>query len=183
MINSKSDYIAYLEADKKAMGISKNPKFNLFSEIWQFVRLLRKTEYLNNCKRGSVIGKIQYRITSIKLHKLSMKLGFEIPLNTVGKGLSISHKGTIVIHPDARIGENCRLHVCVNIGTSMGTQNDVPKIGDNVYIGPGAKIFGPIEIGNNTVIGANAVVNKSFSEGNVTIGGVPAKIISDKGRV
>ena len=51
-------------------------------------------------------------------------------------------------------------------------------IGDNVYIGPGAKLFGPIQIGDNTVIGANAVVNKSFKEGNCTIVGVPAEIIS-----
>lgn len=52
-----------------------------------------------------------------------------------------------------------------------------PRLGDNVYIGPGAKIFGPIEIGDNVAIGANAVVNKSFPD-SVTIAGVPAKIIS-----
>jgi serine O-acetyltransferase len=51
--------------------------------------------------------------------------------------------------------------------------------GDNVYIGPGAKIFGPIVIGNNVAIGANAVVNKSFQH-NCTIAGVPAKVISQK---
>jgi serine O-acetyltransferase len=56
----------------------------------------------------------------------------------------------------------------------------VPRIGDNCYLGPGAKLFGAIVIGDNTVIGANAVVNKSFPNGNVTLGGVPARIISEK---
>lgn len=66
--------------------------------------------------------------------------GFSIGLNCFGKGLSISHIGTIVVNHEARIGENYRLHVCVNIGTGS------PQIGDNVYIGPGAKLFGKIYI-------------------------------------
>ena len=83
------------------------------------------------------------------------------------------------MNPNAKIGKNCRIHVGVNIG-SAADSDETPVIGDNVYIGPGAKIFGGIVIGNNTVIGANAVVNKSFPEGGVTIGGIPAKIISAK---
>jgi serine O-acetyltransferase len=50
-----------------------------------------------------------------------------------------------------------------------------------VYIAPGAKIYGAIEIADNIAIGANAVVNKSFLEPNITIAGVPARKISDKG--
>ena len=49
-------------------------------------------------------------------------------------------------------------------------------IGDNVYIGPGAKIFGAITIGDNVKIGANAVVNKSFGD-DISIGGIPARIL------
>ncbi|HMP14590.1 MAG TPA: hypothetical protein PKD70_11975, partial [Saprospiraceae bacterium] len=48
---------------------------------------------------------------------------------------------------------------------------------NNVYIGPGAKIFGAIQIADNVAIGANAVVNKTFGESGVVIGGVPAKVI------
>jgi serine O-acetyltransferase len=69
----------------------------------------------------------------------------------------------------------------VNIGTEAGKSKAAPTVGDNCYIGPGAKIFGEINIGPNTVIGANAVVNKSFPEGNQTIAGIPAKVISQKG--
>ena len=54
-------------------------------------------------------------------------------------------------------------------------------IGDNVFIGSGAKIIGEVTIANNIAIGAGAVVTKSFSEDNITIAGVPAKIISHKG--
>lgn len=87
----------------------------------------------------------------------------------------------MVINGAARIGENCRIHVGVNIGTAAGTNGQAPVIGNNVYIGPGAKLFGPIKIGNGVAIGANAVVNKSFEEDNVTLAGVPAKIINHTG--
>ena len=80
----------------------------------------------------------------------------------------------------AKVGANCRLHVGVNIGTSAGQRSAAPVLGDNCYIGPGAKLFGAITIGDGTVIGANAVVNRDFPEGEVTLGGVPAKVISDK---
>ena len=83
------------------------------------------------------------------------------------------HWGSIVISSRAIIGCNARIHSCVNIGAD---KSGAPVIGDNVYIGPGAKIFGNISIGNNVKIGANAVVNKSFPS-DVSIAGVPAKII------
>ena len=75
----------------------------------------------------------------------------------------------------------------VNVGTSAGldvnghfNNTNAPTFGNNVYIGPGAKIFGKITIGDNVAIGANAVVNKDVPS-NVTVGGIPARIISNKG--
>ena len=62
----------------------------------------------------------------------------------------------------------------------MGENGKAPTIGDNCFIGPGAKLFGDIKIGDNVAIGANAVVNKDFGD-NVTIAGVPAKVVSKKG--
>ena len=81
----------------------------------------------------------------------------------------------------ASIGENCRIHAGVNIGTAAGTIGQAPKIGNNVYIGPGAKIFGPITLADGVVIGANAVVNRDCLEKNATLVGVPAKVINHKG--
>ena len=120
-----------------------------------------------------------YCLSKYLLRKKSIQLGFSIPENCFEEGLSIAHYGNIVVNPNARIGKNCRIHTGVNIGSSA-IEDGFPEIGNNAYIGPGAKIFGAIVIGDNTVIGANAVVNKSFPEGGVTLGGIPAKVISNK---
>jgi serine O-acetyltransferase len=93
----------------------------------------------------------------------------------------------LILDPTTRIGKNCRIHMGVHIGGAAtfvepNMQSEYsPRIGDNVYIGPGAKIYGPVKIGNNCVIGANAVVTKSFVEEGLTIAGVPAKIITRNG--
>ena len=89
--------------------------------------------------------------------------------------MSIAHKGTIVTNGNARVGKNCRIHTCVNIGTLPGNSGLAPTIGDNVYICPGAKIYGKIKIAENIVIGANAVVGRSFEEPNICIAGAPAQ--------
>jgi serine O-acetyltransferase len=57
----------------------------------------------------------------------------------------------------------------------------MPKIGNDVFIGPGAVIFGPVEIADGIAIGANSFVNKSFEEPNITIAGSPARKVSNKG--
>jgi len=102
------------------------------------------------------------------VHKqLSYKLGYTIYANQFGPGLFIGHYGTIVINKACRIGANCVLNVCVNIG--MGGS----IIGDNCYVGPGVKIVKPVHIGNNVVIGANAVVNKDIPD-NTMVAGIPA---------
>lgn len=180
MIKSKAEYREYVLADEKNYFRTKPTlKQRLFDDVWKYQVYLRKCEYLKNTRKFlPLILNIRYVYCKHKLKKLGYKLGFSISENTIGKGLSIAHYGSIVVSPHARIGENCRIHVGVNIG--MGARGEgAPKIGDNVYIGPGAKLFGDIEIGNNCVIGANAVVNKSFPAG-VTLGGIPAKVISDK---
>lgn len=109
-----------------------------------------------------------------KFRKISVKLGFSIPINVFGPGLSLPHRGNIIINPQTCIGENCRIHVGVNIGAY---RDKAPRIGSNVYIGPGAIIFGDIEIADNCHIGANATVNKSVLEPNCSIGGTPAKVL------
>ena len=176
MISSKSDFLNFLEADRISLGISKKYPEVFTNDIYRFQIQLRRLELALNCSRNPL--SILWRRFFFK--RISAKLGFSISPNTFGPGLSIAHRGTIVVNGGARIGANCRIHVDVNIGTEAGKSSAAPKIGNNCYIGPGAKLFGDIEIGSNTVIGANAVVNKSFPEGNQTLGGVPAKVISNK---
>ena len=180
MIQSKNDYRYYLEADKRALGITKKYPSFFEDEIWKFERLLRKIEFYTNCRNRS-FWKFYLFYLRWRLHNQSIKLGFTISQNIFGPGLCIAHHGTIVINDSVTIGANCRIHTCVNIGTAAGPQELVPKIGNNVYIGPGAKIFGDIQIADGIAIGANAVVNKSFLEPGITIAGIPAKKISDHG--
>jgi serine O-acetyltransferase len=184
MIQSKEDYLFYLEADRVALGEKKRTwkdalKDPFMDSVWKFERLLRNYEYYRNCRPRSP----RFKIAAIQFQRASTRLGFTIPPNTFGPGLSIAHIGTIVINPAARIGSNCRIHVCTSIATAAGFLDKVPKIGNNVYIGPGAKIFGDITIADDIAIGANAVVNRSFLEPGITIAGVPAKKISDKGSI
>lgn len=107
-------------------------------------------------------------------------MGWSIEPNTFGPGMCIVHYGTVVVNANSNIGKNARLQAGVNIGTNAGEQK-APQIGDNVYFGPGAKVFGDITIASNIAIASNAVVNKSFLDEGVTIGGIPAKIISYNG--
>ena len=110
---------------------------------------------------------------------MQLKLGFSIPLNVFGPGLSIAHYGTIVIAEGAKVGSNCRIHEGVTIGATNGTTN-AAIIGDNVFIGTGAKIIGGVRISDNVQIAANAVVVKNIiSENGCTVGGVPARVISN----
>lgn len=182
MIKSRKDYIEYLACDARALGYeSSKPKWGGVSHaIYAYERLLRKCEYYNNCKKNIVYK--PYRLyLKYMFRRKSIKYGFEIPLNCFGKGLSIAHIGPIIINGGAKIGDNCRIHVGVNIGTAAGFADKAPEIGNNVYIAPGAKVFGEIKIADGIVVGANAVVNKSFLTPDISIAGVPAKQINSKG--
>ena len=179
MIRSHADLQAFREADRIALRRTFSIHL-MYDEVWKFQRLLRRVEYITNCKKNKgLFWRIVHKWYSLRFHSQSVRCGFDIPPNVFGPGLSIAHRGTIVVHPDARIGQNCRIHVDVVIGTRPGPDDLVPSIGDNCYIGPGAKIFGDITIGANTAIGANSVVNHSFPEGNMTIAGAPARKVSD----
>lgn len=180
VIRTKEDLQYYLEADRIALGIKRKRPRLFGDEIWKFQRLLRELEFLQNVQY-SLVKRVLYAITKFRYHELGLRLGITIPCNVCGPGLSIAHIGTIVINDAVRIGKNCRLHVCVNIGAAAGRPKDAPIIGDNVYVGPGAKLYGAIQVADNIAIGANAVVNKSFFTPGVSIAGVPAKQVSEKG--
>jgi serine O-acetyltransferase len=180
MIRSKEDYQYYLEADRISLGIRGSFEEKITHDVWRFERYLRKVEYYRNCKK-SVFWRPLIIILNYRFKLLSTRLGFFILPNVFGPGLSIGHPGTLIVNGVAKVGKNCRIHNCVYIATKAGFTDKAPTIGDNVYIGPGAKIFGDITIADGIAIGANAVVNQSFTEPNITIGGVPAKKISNKG--
>lgn len=177
MIHSKQDLKYYLNQDKLALHYSDDDKPSIIKdEFWKWEILLRKNEYVTNCLSNIIW--FPYRAwIKYRYHKCSVKLGFTVPLNCFGPGLSIAHYGTITIG-NAKVGRNCRLQEGVNIGSTGGSKK-AATIGDNVFIGTGAKIIGDISIANNCVIGANSVVVKSINENGITVAGVPAKKISE----
>lgn len=173
MITDKESLAFYLAADKFALRRKrKHPK--LFSdEIWKFQILLRKCEYFKNTNNNWSLHSL---ITRFRFHKMSVRLGFDIPMNVCGPGMKINHRGTLVINGNSRIGKWCDMHPGVCVGdnpyaTEKGEKvSNVPTIGDYVFLGPGAKIFGKIVVGDNVMVGANAVVNKDVASDMVVFG-------------
>ncbi|QNF27381.1 serine O-acetyltransferase [Metabacillus elymi] len=177
MIKSKEELINYLAKDKIALYKTyKRPKL-IGDEIWRFQIIYRKYEYTRNCLKKKI--HLPYLLfLKYRFNKLSIKLGFSIPINTIESGLSIAHYGTIVINGNSKIGKNCRIQEGVTIGATSG-EVKAPLIGDNVFIGSGAKIIGDIKIADDVVIGAGSVVVKSIYEKGITVAGVPAKKASN----
>lgn len=123
--------------------------------------------------------KIEWKFLSRLISQISRFLtGIEIhPGAQIGKRLFIDHGMGIVIGETAKIGNDCTIYHGSTLG---GTGKDKikrhPTLGNNVMVGCGAKVLGPIKIGNNVKIGANAVVLKDVKS-NSTIVGVPRKNI------
>jgi serine O-acetyltransferase len=116
------------------------------------------------------------------LEHCKYKFGISIPFETrIGEGLYIGHFGGIVVNERAVIGKNCNLSHDVTLGqTNRGARKGCPVIGDNVYIGPGAKIIGNVTLGAHVAVGANCVVTRDVPEQGV-VAGVPGRLISRQG--
>lgn len=100
------------------------------------------------------------------------------PYATIGEGLLIHHSVGIVVGHEVIIGNHCEIFQNVTIGSNRKEKNGryMPIIGNNVSIGSGAVVVGPIKVGNNVHIGANSYVDKDIPD-NVVVAGCPAKII------
>ena len=94
-------------------------------------------------------------------------------------GIFIDHGMGIVIGETTVIGNNVTLYQGVTLGGTRSTKTKRhPTLKDNVIVGAGAKILGPIVIGKNSKIGANSVVTKNIPS-NTTVVGVPGRIIEN----
>ena len=104
--------------------------------------------------------------------------GIEIhPAATIGRRFFIDHGMGVVIGETAEIGDDCTLYHGVTLGgTSWEKGKRHPTLGDDVIVGAGAKVLGPICIGKGSRIGSNAVVLKDVPEGGTAIG-VPGHIV------
>ncbi len=129
--------------------------------------------------------KIACCLRKVKLHFLAklvlqigrMITGIEINLGAqIGQRVFIDHGMGVVIGATAIIGND----VVIYHGVTLGSTGNIdgrrhPKVGNNVLIGAGAKLLGPITVGDNVSIGANAVVTKDIPANSVAVG-VPAII-------
>ena len=177
MIDNRDTYQQYIRQDQRALGRQQDARPRFFGdEIWKFEILLRKVEFDINCRHGAA-GKLIGKWHKIWFHRLSVRLGFTIPPNVFGPGLSIPHYGTIVVHGNVRAGKNCRLQEGVTIGATNGS-HEAAVIGDNCYFGSGAKVIGAVRIADDVAVGANAVVTKDIAEPGTTWAGAPARKIS-----
>ena len=118
------------------------------------------------------ISQIARHCTGIEIH----------PAATIGKRFFIDHGMGVVIGETTEIGDDCTIYQGVTLG---GTGKDVgkrhPTLGNNVMVGAGAKVLGPVLIGSNSKIASNAVVLHAVPE-NSTAVGIPAKVVKRDGK-
>lgn len=135
---------------------------------YRIANKLYKTKHFFSAR---CISQIARSLTGIEIH----------PGATIGSGLFIDHGMGVVIGETTEIGNNCTLYQGVTLG---GTGKDKgkrhPTLGDNVLVGAGARVLGPINIGDNSKIASGAVVLKDVPE-NSTAVGIPAKVVRRDG--
>lgn len=143
---------------------------------------LKYTVIFRYCQYYRRKNRLLFYFYFLWMRRLKYKYGIDISYRTtIGKGLYIGHFGGIVIHGDAVIGENCNLSQGMTIGIlARGNTSGVPKIGDRVFIGPGAVLLGGINVGNDVLIGTNAIVTFDVAEKSVVASPL-STIISNKG--
>ena len=153
-------------------------------------------------RNGALLELFTVKGLAVLLHRVAHHLGGRTPLlghmvkqlnhvltgadiawqARIGPGLILYHPTGVVIGPHVSIGARLRVQQGVTIGGDGGRSAGIdssPTIGDDVQIGPGAKVFGRIHVGNAAVVGANSVVLDSVPPGRTAVG-VPARILNEK---
>jgi serine O-acetyltransferase len=113
-----------------------------------------------------------FPITRLILRCYEYGYGIRIPYQTqIGSGFYISHAAGIVINPYTVIGRNCNISGQVTLGEAGSEAGKgQPVIGDNVHIGPRAKVIGVVRVGNKVVISADCVVSEDIPDASVVFG-------------
>jgi serine O-acetyltransferase len=121
-----------------------------------------------------IISQVNRFLTGVEIH----------PAAKIGRGLFIDHGMGIVIGETSEIGDNCVLFHNVTLGgTGKHKGKRHPTIGDNVFIGTGATLLGPLTVGNNVKIGANTFIIMHDVPNNCTVVGSPGRIVKLEGEV
>ncbi|MGS2718462.1 serine O-acetyltransferase [Eionea flava] len=147
-----------------------------FCNIHANVALIKNIHrYQRAAGNGGVLSSLS-RALAAALHKFwSVLTGSDIDRDaSISIDLQLPHPNGVIMHRDAVVGQGCMIMQQVTLGQTGNS--GAPTVGNNVYIGAGAKLLGDITVGDGAKIGANAVVLKDVPE-NATAVGVPARII------
>ena len=126
--------------------------------------------------RPAILRKCFSFIYKVMFKFVQIITGIELPCEVdVGRNFVIDHFGGVIISGYAKFGDNCRIRNGVVVGLRRVTEKSAPLVGNNVDIGAGAKLLGPIRIGDNVLIGANAVVISDVPDNSIAVG-VPAVV-------
>lgn len=176
LIKKKSDFLRYFP---KLKPYAIFPIYILFALVVPKYGVLYFHRMHKILKLRSSIFAYLYYLLNYYLNKVDIGNNCDI-----GVDVKIPHPLAIVIGDTTVIGDNCIIMSCVTFGTNSaaGKHNSYPFVGNNCYIGTGAKIIGSITLGDNVVVGANSVVIKSVPSGFV-VAGVPARPIKNKSSV
>jgi len=175
-------------------------KYLIFSDLYRitgntkFTSLLRHAFagdsfkynfWMRTCaysRNQAILKFLLFPLARVLLRHFSYQLGIGIPYYTkIDSGFYIGHFSGVIVNGESIIGKNCNISQGVTLGqANRGKNKGCPILGDNVYIGPGAKIVGQVRIGNNVAIGANCVVTKDIPD-NAVVVGIPGKVISEDG--
>lgn len=170
-VEEKDDVDVVLERDPAPKS---RAEALLFSQGLHAIRLHRSAHRMYLKKRYKTARMINYIsrwLTGADIH----------PGAVVGKNFFIDHATGVVIGETAEIGDNVSIYQGVTLGgVATEKKKRHPTIGNNVVIGAGATILGPITIGDNVRVGAGSVVVKSVPP-NSTVVGVPAKMVQRTG--
>lgn len=153
-------------------------KKNLGSRIKTFI-IYPSVHAMINHRIAHTVNNMGFKFLARYMSQVSgFFTGIEIhPGATIGEEIMIDHGSGVVIGETAEVGNRVILYQGVTLG---GTGKDVgkrhPTVGNDVMIGSGAKVLGPINVGNGVKVGANTVVLKDIPKG-ATVVGIPAKIV------
>ncbi len=177
-------YVRILRADvyrKTGRSDSRTLVRSLFTDMgFKHVFWFRTASFT----RGHRLRAILYPLARVVYRHYQHKHGvWLVPGTKIGRGLFLEHMGDIVVNSRAVIGKNCNIASGVTIGqTNRGKRKGTPTLGNNVFVGPGAKILGNVSIGNNVAIGANCVVVDDIPD-NAVVAAQPGQVISYSGTV
>src|SRR4030042_869050 len=167
----KSDVDIVLERDPAPKSRAEALLFSQGLHAIRFHKSAHRLYIKKRYKTARMINYISRWLTGADIH----------PGAIVGKNFFIDHATGVVIGETAEIGDNVSIYQGVTLGgVATEKKKRHPTIGNNVVVGAGATILGPITIGDNVRVGAGSVVIKSVPP-NSTVVGVPAKIVHREG--